>query len=240
MFDYKKAISGKFKNLSILIAEDDQSSRVLIHNLINDICKVLHLVKDGKEVKKSATEKVYDIILLDMHMPKFDGIKVTKYIKNESINKDTPIVALTANISVDDRSNFIKVGVNDFVYEPYTPESIYSVIYRNAEISILDIKHIESITGNNKNRFIELTDTFFQRHTDIETFCNEKNSLGEMDLLREYIHKLKGSAGVLGLFKIYRLALKIQYNVEDRGLWNELFTSMEETKNYIIKKFEVN
>lgn len=227
MINYKDAIIGKYKNLSILIVEDDKTSIVKINEVFNELCQEFDIVTNEEEFTCLITSKIYDVVFVSMYIPNFNGLEGIKQKIRDSINKDTPVVELSSKIFVRDKT------------EISSTENIYSAIYRNAEIRMLDLKHISSITRGNNTRYKELTDLFFKRYRSIENFYNEKVGMNEFVVLKDYVHTLKGCAGVLGLFKIYRLALKIQYNVENIDLWYELFDSIGETEKYIIKKFEV-
>ncbi|MFS1448954.1 response regulator, partial [Vibrio lentus] len=71
---------------------------------------------------------VIDIILMDVSMPVMDGLTTTKYMRDANIQ--TPIVALTAHTSVEDRFSCLDVGMNDFVTKPVRTKEITEAIDR--------------------------------------------------------------------------------------------------------------
>ncbi|PTP18759.1 hybrid sensor histidine kinase/response regulator, partial [Vibrio splendidus] len=69
-----------------------------------------------------------DIILMDVSMPVMDGLTTTKYMRDANIT--TPIVALTAHTSLEDKCSCLDVGMNDFVTKPVRTKEITEAIDR--------------------------------------------------------------------------------------------------------------
>ncbi|MEK9150264.1 MAG: response regulator, partial [Candidatus Desantisbacteria bacterium] len=67
---------------------------------------------------KQAKQEKFDLILMDIQLPGMDGLSATKIIKEESINKDTPIVALTAYAMAGDKEKIEAAGCNGYLTKP--------------------------------------------------------------------------------------------------------------------------
>ena len=76
-----------------------------------------------------ATRRHYDLILMDMQMPKMDGIAATIAIRQLSGYALTPIVAMTANAFAEDRERCIEAGMSDFIAKPVNPELLDATLY---------------------------------------------------------------------------------------------------------------
>lgn len=67
---------------------------------------------------------------MDMQMPKMDGITATRCIRQLPGRQSVPILAMTANVFSEDKSNCLDTGMNDFLTKPVVPEVLYSTLLR--------------------------------------------------------------------------------------------------------------
>jgi len=104
----------------ILIAEDSS----VIQNLTRKILSLqnydIHSVKNGKEVLAAMEKDNFDLILMDIAMPKMDGIECTRQIRamEDQSKADIPIIAITGNARNFTPEEFQKVGINEYVPKP--------------------------------------------------------------------------------------------------------------------------
>ena len=80
-----------------------------------------------------ATQHPYDLILMDMQMPKLDGLEATRKIRGSTAGTTIPIVAMTANAFSEDRMRCMEAGMNDFVSKPVDPKVLYQVLLRQLQ-----------------------------------------------------------------------------------------------------------
>ncbi|MBK7060116.1 MAG: response regulator [Rubrivivax sp.] len=72
----------------------------------------------------------YDLILMDMQMPRMDGLQATRHIRALAEHAKTPIVAITANAFEQDRKACMAAGMDDFVSKPIVPDVLRDVLAR--------------------------------------------------------------------------------------------------------------
>ncbi len=118
-----KKVAKKREKLSsdikALVVEDNIINQKLIKIILEDKGLNVDMASDGEEGVYKAMEKKYDIIFMDIDMPKKDGIVATNEIKKLSpINAKTPIVALTAMAMDGDREKLIEAGLDDYMSKP--------------------------------------------------------------------------------------------------------------------------
>ena len=83
---------------------------------------------DGLEAVERADSTAYDLILMDMQMPRLDGLGATQRIRALAQHRHTPIVAMTANAFSEDRQRCFAAGMTHFIAKPIDPASFYRLL----------------------------------------------------------------------------------------------------------------
>lgn len=110
--------------ISLLVVEDNDSNFMLIKALLRTY--KLSRAYNGQQGVDMARDNAFDIILMDMRMPIMDGITATKCIRE--FDKQTPIVAVTANAFDEDRKLALDAGANDFLTKPLNKAKLLETI----------------------------------------------------------------------------------------------------------------
>ncbi len=114
------AESGK----KVLIAEDDEHIRRLIKTiLVLDNYRLIE-AKDGKEALEKVSDEMPDLIILDLMMPKIDGIEVCSQLKKNALTRKIPIIMLTAKREMKDKVVGITAGADDYLTKPFEPREL--------------------------------------------------------------------------------------------------------------------
>ena len=116
--------------LKILLAEDNLINQKLVIKLLEKLGYTIDLAVNGLEVIEYVDNKDYDIILMDMQMPKMDGIDATKYIIKKYPDKKFKIIALTANAMLEDKNKCLKAGMNDYLSKPIIMDDLQKVLIK--------------------------------------------------------------------------------------------------------------
>ena len=89
----------------------------------------LSSTSNGEQAVQKANAKMYDVILMDLHMPVMDGYTASKVIRG--FNQETPIIALTASTDFKEKQ-MQDSGLNDFLQKPFKPNELYDMICKYA------------------------------------------------------------------------------------------------------------
>lgn len=108
--------------IRILLAEDDENLGVLLKDYLQAKNFETDLLTDGEKAFKSFQKNLYDLCILDVMMPIKDGFTVAKEIR--AINKDIPIMFLTAKSLKDDILLGFKIGADDYITKPFNMEEL--------------------------------------------------------------------------------------------------------------------
>jgi signal transduction histidine kinase/ActR/RegA family two-component response regulator len=114
----------------VLLAEDEPLNQEIAVDLLRDTGLVIDVAGDGAEAVEMARHTAYDVILMDMQMPKADGVAATQAIRKLPGRERVPILAMTANAFSDDRQRCLLAGMNDFLVKPVVPEVLYATLLK--------------------------------------------------------------------------------------------------------------
>jgi len=111
--------------MRVLLVEDDEHiGRMLRDGLSHEGFEV-EWVKDGFSALKKALDEDYDLVLLDLMLPKMDGIKLCKKLREM---KDTPVIMLTAKTQVEEKVEGLSAGADDYITKPFSFEELIARI----------------------------------------------------------------------------------------------------------------
>lgn len=137
------------KPLNLLVADDNDVNLFLVESIITRFKGKCQTAKDGVEVLEILKEKQFDGILLDIQMPKMDGMETLKEIRKLSgeISK-IPVIAVSAFASEEEKTKILELGAQKYLSKPYFPKDLHEAI---SSIFKLD----KEIPETAKNEIIE-------------------------------------------------------------------------------------
>lgn len=110
----------------ILIVDDEQSIRTLLNYNLKQANFTTVLAEDGQEAIELVEAEKPDLILLDLMLPKIDGIDVCKTLRTKGFN--TPIIMLTAKSDEFDKVLGLEIGADDYMTKPFSPREVVARI----------------------------------------------------------------------------------------------------------------
>jgi signal transduction histidine kinase len=128
------AAEADLSNVSILAVDDHPVNRKIVAMLLEPFGCRLTFAEDGAEAVALARDVPFDIILMDMQMPVLDGISATRAIRADGLNRQTPVIALTANALDVHRQAWLAVGVDNFLTKPIDPAALVSTLERASRV----------------------------------------------------------------------------------------------------------
>lgn len=126
----QQAETKPLRALNILVAEDHLANRMLIKAMLTKRGHQLTLVENGKQAVSATQSQPFDLVLMDMMMPELSGIEATIHIRKTLSAESLPIIALTANVSLEDREACLQSGMNDFLTKPLTGEALDNALQK--------------------------------------------------------------------------------------------------------------
>ena len=125
------------KQGSVLLVEDNPVNQRLASHFLEKLSCSADLASNGFEAIEMCRRKRYDVILMDCQMPEMDGYAATGQIRcSLGPNRNTPIIALTANALTEDRERCLAAGMNDYIAKPIRRDQLAETLRRWAVIEL--------------------------------------------------------------------------------------------------------
>ena len=116
--------------LRVLLVEDNEFNQQLATALLVRAGIEVSLARDGIEAVQAMQPGRFDAVLMDIQMPRMDGLEATRNIRSNTALADLPIVAMTANAMAGDRELCLAAGMNDYVTKPIQIDVLYATLAR--------------------------------------------------------------------------------------------------------------
>jgi two-component system CheB/CheR fusion protein len=124
------ATNGAVTKLRILLAEDGRANQVLVHHAMRKRGHEVVMANDGHEAVQLAGSERFDLILMDVQMPRLDGLQATAAIRALPGIPRVPIVALTAHAMPGDRERCVAAGMDDYLAKPLDLKILVETVER--------------------------------------------------------------------------------------------------------------
>jgi len=228
--DVKNGLSNKAIG-KILLADDDPSGQKLMLHRLNRMGFQVDTADNGREVLKKLDSNAYELVLMDMEMPKMDGFTATREIRKMKKHKKLPIIAITAHAMKEHRKKTLDAGCTDYISKPVDNVKLEKLLSRYIKKTCINLEPMED---QEDELMVELASFFVadlgQR---LEQFNKDLNSQNKEEVIR-FGHSLKGTAGSYGFNIFSELGGKIE-EAGEVGEWGKI-KRLQET---ICKEYEL-
>jgi CheY-like chemotaxis protein len=245
----KPNFEGKF----ILVAEDTEINREIIKAFLQNTKVKIDFAVNGIEAVdmfKANTDK-YGLILMDVQMPKMDGLEATKSIRALGVEraKTIPIIALTANVFNEDIQECLAAGMNSHIGKPIDMNSMFVTLKKYMSETAAPVSgeqgggqigyssflpHINVEEGlgrimNDKKLYFKLLNSFEGKKFTDELLENIK--AGDFKVAAISAHTIKGIAANLGLTALCELSKEVEMKAKQGEPLSEYVDNIMKTVN---------
>ena len=190
--------------VNILIAEDNQFTRLLLDTLLGKLGAYCTLASNGQEALAACQQDRFDLLLIDVHMPQKNGIETLSTLRqSQNINANIPALALTADILQQEEQSLFRAGANGLLLKPLDENQLLANICELLHLQV-PATSVEKPTEANGDISPEL---FKQEVKSLLAQSRQALAAGNVAELREDIHQLLGIAGV---FQLAELEIKVR------------------------------
>ena len=125
-----KAVQDSLAGRHLLVVEDEAINREIALELLREFGLTADTAENGEQALELIGKQHYDLVLMDMQMPKMDGLEAPRQIRLQPQLARLPIIAMTANAFAEDRERCIAAGMNDFLSKPVEPDDLKVLLLR--------------------------------------------------------------------------------------------------------------
>lgn len=202
----------------ILLADDEKELTRAVKIILERNDYSVDVVENGLEVLEKLKSTSYSLIILDIMMPKLDGIKTVKRLRE--LKNNTPVLFLTAKTLVDDKVIGLDSGGNDYLTKPFNKKELLArirVLTRTAEANNIYLNNVlfdkENLSLSNGNVSLYLSE---KEAKILEYLEQNKNNQTSIITLKKYIKIPTDSND--NIILLYISYLKNKFNVLDKSV----------------------
>ncbi|MBN2509203.1 MAG: response regulator [Spirochaetales bacterium] len=124
---------------SVLIVEDEAINRFYLKKILSEKGLSIQEATDGETAIERLLVGHFDVVLLDIGLPKVNGIEVLQFMRGSEGLKDIPVIAVTAHSNTEDKMRILSAGANDIIFKPYQQHEIINSLMRTIETAGAEI-----------------------------------------------------------------------------------------------------
>lgn len=113
--------------MSILICEDNRLAKKTLSVVVEREGYETETAEDGIEAMRLLQNKVYDLILVDIHLPYHSGLELVKYLRSD-LKKETPVLIITAFSDPQMQQQAGELGIDGYIVKPFSPAELIQKI----------------------------------------------------------------------------------------------------------------
>jgi len=228
---------ARFDN-RLLVAEDNSANQLIIRAMLERLGAQVDIVSDGKEAVEAATERPYDLVLMDINMPEMDGLAATKAIRQiDGPMASVPIVAMTAHVMRGDREEILAQSLDDYLAKPVNRAELIAILTKwlggdaeapdaagtieppadeglpdgGEEAGCIDTAVLDELRQSSGDALVrEVIDLFAAECSKRELAIRDAVAANDPQAIRSHAHALKSSAASLGAMAMSQVCQTVE------------------------------
>jgi PAS domain S-box-containing protein len=231
----------------ILVAEDNVQNQFLIKKILEKTGVSFTLVENGLEVLDVLGKEEFDLILMDIQMPKMNGLEALIEIRKKKLT--IPVIALTANASSSDREKYMNSGFNGVVVKPYTKMELFSSIHtvmqsdlpplfsapaasgikqtsESTPLKLYALSELELLIGDDREVLLELMQAFVDNIPKLIDQIISGIATADGEKVKFALHQIKPSLKIFKADDLHNAILDLDQSIQNETDFAEMASSV--------------
>lgn len=212
--------------LHILVAEDNPVNQRVALGMLKALGHQADIAENGSHAVAKVRHGQFDLILMDVQMPEMDGLEATRAIRMlDTPSAKVPIIAMTADATVEDREKCLEAGMNDYLSKPVNRDQLASMLLRfqnmpstnPALMAMINPLALQQLADEvDEDSVHELLSMFVRDTQGLLDKLDHALAEGAYARMEQAAHALKGSAGSIGLTTLDTQAAQLHAHCQSR------------------------
>ncbi len=215
----------------ILLAEDNPVNQKLAARMLEKAGYAVSVAEDGEKALTTLRQGTFDLILMDVQMPRMDGIRTTRIIREQErkTGEHIPIVAMTAHAMAGNRERCLAEGMDGYLTKPIRTGELYQTIenlleglppreevttQEYQETAFFDESELLNRFQGDREFLYELVELFLDDYPKHVEDMRQAVRAGDRRSLQRSAHTLKGSIGNFSCSEAFRAVIRLEEGVE--------------------------
>jgi PAS domain S-box-containing protein len=245
---------------SLLVVEDNEINQQVARELLEHALFNVDIANHGREAVEMIEQNEYDCVLMDIQMPVMDGFTATAEIRKNDRFASLPVLAMTANATLEDQERCKAAGMNDHIAKPIIPRVLFEALLKwvehkerelpdapvdgatdtitskMPELEGVDTKAGLERVGGNVRSYLKLLHKFAENQSDAIAEIQSAVNDGDSELSVRLAHTLKGVGGAIGADALQAAAAKLEESLKEdpQNLPDQLLTAAAQELHRIL------
>jgi two-component system sensor histidine kinase/response regulator len=112
------------------VVDDNDINLMIAEEILKNAGMVVETAGNGQQALDKLRDGAFDLVLMDLQMPRMDGLQATRALREQPGHRVTPVVGLTASAMLSERDECLAAGMDDVLTKPYEPAQLVEVVTR--------------------------------------------------------------------------------------------------------------
>ncbi|HEX9079225.1 MAG TPA: response regulator, partial [Desulfuromonadaceae bacterium] len=232
-----------FSGVRILLVDDNEINRQITIELLGELGATMDVACNGAEAVEKVTraEPPYDLVLMDIQLPRMDGYEATRRIRGDERFATLPIIAMTAHALVEEQQKALAAGMDDLITKPIDLRAMFRTIDNHLKrcgagaptaphagkgggekialpvIPGVDVAAALAGIDGNRELYLWVLRAFLANQGETPAAAAEAVAAGDRALAQRLVHTARGVAGTIGAERVVKAASELESCIRNDG-----------------------
>jgi len=236
--------------------EDHEINLQVAQEILESAMLKVHSCSNGHDAVLEVNRNMYDVVIMDIHMPIMDGLQASRLIREKFDGKTLPIIALSAAAMLDDQKKCLDAGMNGYVSKPIKKINLFNALLKHinprvgigiklsrdpllaprhetplfhGDIPGIDLEECQMRYEGKRDLFLTILKQFKSKYSDAGEKIRSALQIDDLATAREWAHSIAGISGNMAARKLYETSLAVETAILEkrRENWPKLLDQFD-------------